>query len=331
MVIFLLVIISLLAIAQGGYVKDITGYGLTDGVYGMYDADLGIPRWDSSRNATAVMFGDNFEYQYLKGEWRSPSIVMYDSNFNPIGIPTSGNGISKQRVVQLWYYQHNNGQYTTVLPCDFIKIGSVWYVAVMVTAGLGNELRTEFWKSYDLVSWSGPVLVLNHPTHPGNVMLTFDVIGSYVYIFGTGGLNRNKPIWLWRNLVSQFPLGWWEPWGYDGRTWAWGNANENTPVLQGAYGELSFRYIGGKTVLSYFDVTNYKCTALATSYPWDNLYAANSVDFALGRTTSQLYGCYTSGDSVLGVTNGMKFTVSQWITSKNDPYKVMYFTGTLKA
>jgi hypothetical protein len=95
------------------------------------------------------------------------------------------------------FAQHNNPEYSTILPCDFIKIGSTWYVAVMVTKGLGNELRTEFWRSNDLVSWSGPILSLRHPGHPGNVMLTFDVIGDYVYIFGTGGLKRNMPIYMW--------------------------------------------------------------------------------------------------------------------------------------
>ncbi len=49
---------------------------MTDGVFAMYSADLGIARWDDARNATAVMFGDNFEFRYLRGEWRSPSIVM---------------------------------------------------------------------------------------------------------------------------------------------------------------------------------------------------------------------------------------------------------------
>jgi hypothetical protein len=250
------------------------------------------------------------------------------SNASPIIFP-AGNGISKTRVVQLWSYQHNNPDFSTVLPCDFIKIGSVWYVAVMVTRGLGNELRTEFWRSFDLVSWSGPILTLYHPSHPGNVMLTFDVIGNYVYIFGTGGLRRNMPIYLWRNPVNEFPMGWWEPWGFDGRNWDWGNANENTPVLDGLYGELSFRNIGGKTVLSFFDAGGYKCSALVVDYPWANLYAGHRIDYAVGWSTPQLYGCLISPDSKLGTPNGMRFIVSQWITGSDDPYKSMLFTGTL--
>lgn len=316
---------------SGGFVKDITGAGKTDGIFAMYGADLGIARWDSARNATAVMFGDNFEYQYLKGEWRSPSIIMYDNNYNPIGVPSGSNAISKSRVVQLWPYQHNNREYSTVLPCDFIKIGSVWFVAVMVTQGLGNELRTEFWKSTNLVSWQGPILTLQHPSHPGNVMLTFDVSGSYVYIFGTGGLQRNMPIYMWRNPVKDFPMGWWEPWGYNGNRWDWGIPNENTPILTGQYGELSFRIIGGKTVLSFFDAAKYECSAIVVDNPWSNFYAGHRVDYARGSSTPQLYGGYITPDSQLGTTNGMKFIVSQWVTSKNDPYRSMLFTDTLRA
>src|SRR5262249_39644401 len=160
------------------------------------------------------------------------------------------------------------------LPTDFIEVGDSWYVSVMVTQGLGNELRTEFWRSPDLVNWSGPILALSHqpqPLHPGNVMLTFDVIDSYVYIFGTGGLARDKPLWLWRNLVDQFPLGLWEPFGSDGSRWDWGIPNEDTPVLFGHFGEICFRYLDGKSVLSYFDASNYRMTARVVTNPWDNV------------------------------------------------------------
>jgi hypothetical protein len=186
--------------------------------------------------------------------------------------------------------------------------------------------------SGNLLTWSVGLgqLTLDHPSHPGNVMLTFDVIDSYVYIFGTGGLARDKPIWMWRNPVSDFPLGYWEPWGYNGN-WGWGIPNENTPVLDGSYGELSFRSIGGKSVLSFFNAGAYKCTAIVVDTPWSNWYTGNSVDYAKGSTTPQLYGGYISPESELGTTNGMKFIVSQWITSVNDPYKAMLFSDTLHA
>src|SRR4030095_6588366 len=104
-----------------------------------------------------------------------------------------------------------------ILPCDMIRIGSLWYMAAMVVGmgGLGNELRTVFWQSQDLVNWvkTDPYVRLDHPGHPGNVMITFDRIKDWVYIFGTGGLARNRPIWMWRCPADEFPHGYWEPWG----------------------------------------------------------------------------------------------------------------------
>jgi hypothetical protein len=63
--------------------------------------------------------------------------------------------------------------------------------------------------------------------------------------------------------------------------------------------------------------------------PWSNLYAAQTIDYAFGWSTPQLYGGYISPQSVVDNPNGMKFFVSQWNTSTNDPYRVMLFQGTL--
>lgn len=319
--------------AVGGFIQELTGAGRTDGVLDMYCADLGIPRWDPDRNAYAVMYGDNYQFRFKAGDWRSPSIVMYDENFTPIGVPTADPlGIEQRPVCQLWPYVHNNAEYSTVLPTDFIRVGDSWYVSVMVTQGLANELRTEFWRSPDLVNWSGPILSLPHqpqPLHPGNTMLTFDVIDTYVYLFGTGGLARNKPVWLWRNPVDQFPLGLWEPFGCNGTTWDWGTPNEDTPVLLGQYGELCFRYLDGKSVLSYFDACHYRMTARVVGNPWDYVDQAQVVDYAFGWSTPQLYGGYIWPQSKLDTPSGMKFVVSQWNTATDDPYHAMVFTATL--
>lgn len=172
-------------------------------------------------------------------------------------------------------------------------------------------------------------MTIAQPSHPGKVMLTFDRIDDYVYIFGTGCCQRDLPIWLWRTPVIDFPLGLWDPWGYNGSNWNWGIPNENTPIISGAYGELSFRCIGGKTVLSFFNAGEYKCSAVVVDNPWSDFYAGNWLDYAVGSSTPQLYGGYISPLSQLGSQGGMHFIVSQWITASNDPYKAMLFEGTL--
>jgi hypothetical protein len=316
-----------------GFVKPITGPGITTSV-GMEAADLGIPRWDTQRGANAVMFGDNFTNRGMQGEWQSPSIVMYDNNYDVLGIPTLTGIASEGTRRQLWDYPHNNPEYSTILPTDFIHVNGVWYVAAMVTAGLGNELRTVFWQSHNLVEWerTNPYVALHHPGgHPGDVMLTFDQIGDYVYTFGTGGLARDRGIWMWRMPADHFPIGWFEPWGWDGTKWAWGVPNENTPLLDGRYGELCFRAIQGNSVLSFFDAQEYKQTALTVINPTDDWAHANRCDYANGHDFPQLYGGYITPSSRLNEPNGMEFLVSQWNTASNDPYHVVLFEDTLQA
>jgi hypothetical protein len=321
-------------------IKAVTGVGITTSV-AMESADLGILRWDEQRGAVAAMFGDNFEFWKMQGEWQSPSIVMYDNDFNVLGVPTKDGIEPNGRRKQLFEYPHNNPDYTTILPCDFIRLGDWWYAALMVTAGLGHEKRTVFWRSKDLYDWvkTDPYIRLDHQddqgnpiNHPGNTMLTFDVMGDYVYTFGTGGLSRDRGIWLWRSKIDEFPYDYFEPWGMDGdQRWNWGTANELTPIISGRYGELCFRNLQSNCVLSFFDEKEYCQTALSTLKPNDDWSTANSVNYATGMDFPQLYGGYIAPSSKLNEPNGMKFLVSQWNTANNDPYHVVQFDDTLQA
>lgn len=304
-------------------IKDLTGTQIT-GRFGMAAADLGIMRWDTERGAIAVCFGDNFEFEGLKGEWRSPSFLMYDRDFNPVG-PPDGSG----RVKQTWQYDHNNPEFSTVLPCDFIRVADWWHIAVMVTKGLGHELRTEFWRSRDLLGWEYE-FALQHPGHPGNINLTFERIGDFVYIMGTGGLARDRGIWLWRNPAAEFPRGRWEPWGFDG-AWRWGAPNERTPVIGGRVGEINLRLVENRRVLSYFDAAALKMTARFVGSLTDNWLTARRDDYMQWPQMMFLYGGYIAPTSRL---DGMQYAVSQWDIrpgAGNRPYKVVLCAGTASA
>lgn len=310
----------------------VTGPGITSSVH-MEFADLGIMRWDPGRGAIAAMFGDNFSFGWGM-DWQSPSIVMYDSNYNVIGVPRPDNGIAQnQSRRQLWPYGHNNPYFDTVLPCDFIRVGDWWYVAVMLSKGPlerpNAQFATEFWRSRDLVRWEFTGPKFDHRfDHPGNTMLTFDQIGEWVYIFGTGGLTRDKPVWMWRNKASDFPHGYWEPWGWDGFRWGWGIPNEGTPMLRGRFGELCFRHLNGNCVLSYLE--GGRMTARTVAIPEHNWQdGANVIDYVNGFQIRNLYGGYISPLSRLNVNGGIKFFVSQWIDTSN--YRVYLVEGTLFA
>jgi Domain of unknown function (DUF4185) len=316
-------------------IKRTTGPGVSERV-NMVSADLGVVCWDPKRKCNVLVFGDNFAERYMRGEWQSPSIVCYDRNFDLLGIPAGTTDIiSSGNRRQALDYEHNAGGISTILPCDMLRIRNIWVMAAMIvgTGGLGDERATQFFSSPDLIKWTKFGPSLEHPGHPGNVMLTFDQIGDWVYVFGTGGLARNRPIWLWRCAADTFPEGLWEPWGLDqiSGVWNWGAPNERTPVLQGRYGELSFRQIQGQSVLSFFDVDAYACSALTQAKPTDDWSQANKVTYARGPEVFQLYGGYIDPASRLNQPNGMKFIVSQWNTQTNDPYCTMVFEDTLHA
>jgi len=315
------------------FIKRVTGPGVTERV-NMVSADLGVVAWDPKRKAYAYVFGDNFSERYLRGEWQSPSIVMYDENHDLLGIPAGTTDIiSSGNRRQALNYDHNAGGISTILPCDLMWLRGRWIMSAMIVGmgGLGDEKATQFFASNDLVNWVKILPSLEHPGHPGNVMLTHDVQGEWVYIFGTGGLARNRPIWLWRCKADTFPDGYWEPWGMDNVGWAWNNPNEHSPVLAGRYGELSFRFIQGQAVLGFFDVDEYSCAALTQTQVTDNWTQAHRVDYARGPEVYQLYGGYICPDSRLNEPDGMKFIVSQWNTQANDPYHVIAFHDTLYA
>lgn len=347
------------------FVKDVVGEGITTQM-SMACGDLGIMRWDNSRNCIAAMFGDNFSEPNLTGTWNGPSIVLYDADYNPEGIPSVNDqgfkSIGVNMPVQsLWStIEHTVDPPSTTLPTDFIWSPSTnsWIVSVMLTAGLGNELTTQFHTSTDLYTWNpNPILTLTHPSHPGNVLLTFDQIGNTVYIFGTGGLARNKPVWLWRCPANDFPLGYWEPYGHDDSAgWQWGTPNEATPILLGSYGELCFRsfQIAGEgssptnqtqqtiCLLSYFDAGDYCTSILMAASPEELLYNSTKQTFSYGElpsfaqqsvlldtpinVTPNLYGPYISPLSQLNTPNGVKLFLSQW---NNTHYKVSLHQTTL--
>jgi hypothetical protein len=304
-----------------GFVKDLVGPGITTSVQ-MEAADLGIARWDDARGANALMFGDNFTSVGLQGEWQSPSIVMYSDNFDVLGVPSVSSGIlsmcRKPNIVagkrsQLWPYNHEvngpPGTFSTVLPTDFIKLGDWWYVHVMVTRGLGHELWTEWQRSKDLVTWEWVSKL--EPPQPHRTMLTFDLIGDSVYLFGTGGLVRNQPIWAWRCAPEDIAN--WDKWI---------PLNGGNPVLDGQFGELCFRTVQGRSVLSYFDGPGYKCSARLAATPTDDWRLSPRIDYALGAQYPQLYGGYIVPHSKL---DKMGFVVSQWNTATNIPYKSSLF------
>jgi len=154
-------------------------------------------------------------------------------------------------------------------------------------------------------------------------MLTFDRWGEWIYIYATAGLQRDKPVYLYRCLVNEFPLGYWQSWGWKLQTgWAWDNPA--SPILEGQYGEICLRNRNGQAMFSYFnnDPNGRRVAVRTAADPLSNWYDSPERIIAHERDYPQLYGGY-QGD------NRKDILVSQWNTSTNDPYKVMLFREAL--
>ena len=299
------------------FLKNVTGKGLTTSI-ALELTDLGIMRWDADRNCIVAMFGDSFSFSWGQ-DWRAPVLACFDPDFNCLGVPVR-DGIATQPAKQLWDYGHNNPDFSTVLPCDFIRVGSTWFVAVMLTQGLGKEIMTEFWQSENLIDWELTGFGFPHPgSDPCTTMLSFDQFGDDVYVVGTHGLRRDGPVRMWKCSAAEFPKGEWLP------------VNDGNPILGGRYGELCLRNVQGNAVLSFFDELNYQQSAVCVADPDDDWGQGNRVDYVTGQQLPQLYGGYISPDSKLDVPNGMKFFVSQWLTDGNREYHVVAYADTLPA
>jgi len=289
------------------------------------NTDLGILRWDEARDCLVGMFGDTDPWG---DNWKSPVVMCFDRDYRFIGIPGVVDGVQVVEqgfARQLWAYPHNNPVFSTVLPTDFIRLGGWWYVSVMVTQGLGNEVWVEFQRSRDLVTWEHTGKYISPKEHPNMVMLSYDVFGDWVYIVGTGGLKRNMAVYMWRNKIEEFPHG----------EWVVANVAGFDPILFEPSGELCLRNVDDAAVLSRFvnEQNNWRVEASVLDEPGKEWTSVTPVRVADHLEFPQLYGGFLSPLSKLGVQDGAKWFVSQWdtVSGDNDPYKVMLCKGTLPA
>lgn len=298
------------------FLREVTGQSTAQ--VGVQLTDLGITRYDPNRNCIIAVYGDTFDGRWGE-DWRSPVILCHDTELNCIGYPGPNNTITAYgRAPQALTYEHNNGRFSTILPCDIIYLNGCWYLAAMPTAGLGNEQQTWFWKSRNLIDWEDAGVGFDHPAADSHTtMLSFDQFGEWVYVAGTHGLRRDGNVKLWRCRADTFPKGTWEP------------RNGGEPILYGKHGELCLREVDGNAVLAFFDAARYCVAAICVASPDDPWLQGNRVTVVAGQELPQLYGGYILPGSTLDTPNGVKFSVSQWVTSDNSKYHVLAYSATL--
>ncbi|MGO1974901.1 MAG: DUF4185 domain-containing protein [Propionibacteriaceae bacterium] len=312
-------------------VADLTGPGLTTR-FRMEATDLGIPA-TTPDGRTLWVFGDTFEQAHVGGGWWRSPVGLYSTTTDlNTGVTWSG-AVGGDAAEQFWDYPHDNPEFSTVLPSDVITIGGAMYLHAMVTKGLHNVVWTEIWRSDDSgETWQHTGAEFPADAHGGLFQCLSWAEGDdgWVYVYSTS-FTRSRPIILTRVRAEKIadPTAY-EPWGHNG-SWGWGNPA--TPILEGAFGELCLRPLGGKWVLTWFNGATaenggYKIEGLIMDTPTSNLYEAHRETLIRGGAwgneddshVAQLYGGYIIPGSTL---DDLHLSVSQWNTDAGWPYRVM--------
>lgn len=308
-------------------IGDLTGPGLTTS-FRMEATDLGVPTVTPDGRMLFI-FGDTFENaQVGSGWWRSPVGLYSTTTDLNAGVQWSG-AVGGDVAQQLWEYDHNNPEYSTILPSDVITIGDSIYLHVMANQGLGNVVWTEIWRSDDNgATWVNTGARFAPDLHGGMFQLWTWEQGDdgFVYVFSTE-FTRSKPMILHRVPVEALtdPNAY-EPWGYRDGAWDWGNPP--TPVLEGRFGEMCLRRFGNQWVLTWFNEADYRIDGMLIDSPVANLYEAYRRTLLWGTSwdneddshIAQLYGGYIIPGSTI---DELHLSVSQWNTTENWPYRVM--------
>jgi hypothetical protein len=311
--------------ARASKIANLTGPGRTDR-FGVGGTDLGVSTLAPDGTLVAA-FGDTFDGPVGSPGWRSPVVLLGDAASVPQGVRWTGPDGRAEQVVR---YPHGGRiageRVTTILPTDAITVADTVYLHVMVCEELGRVHWTQFLRSRDSGrSWE-PVPVGR--TDPMAEIVTLEHGGDgWIYALSTG-FRRDAGLHLHRLRSVEDPH--WEPWGHRDGAWAWGNPP--TPVLTGAFGELSLRSLPDGWVLVLFDEAGYRIDALRLTGPTDDLFRAprttlldgcawGAEDHSRGRV-AQLYGPAVLPGSTLA---DLHLAVSQWHTAEGWPYRAMQF------
>lgn len=311
-------------------VCNLTGPGTSSAAFGVVATDLGIAVRQPD-GQMAYIFGDTFSGGGVgQGDWRSPVLLR-----SPPGLPSgciqftsaAGGNYAKQIID---YDRVANPGISTWLPSDAITIGDRMYLHVIANSGLGNVVKSQIaysddngenWTLSDTAVWAADA-----NDHLMQLWTWERGDDGYVYIFSTKFISRDRSLILHRVPEDQLlnPSAY-EPWGWNGSQWGWGNLATIVLGADERLGELSLRRIEGTWVLAYFNAREYSITVKVLPHgPTSNLYTAPTYAPVLGghwgdggeRSTApirvaQVYGAYIHPDSTL---HNLHLILSQWNT-----------------
>ncbi|MFJ8430884.1 DUF4185 domain-containing protein [Kitasatospora sp. NPDC094019] len=293
--------------------------------------DLGIPVRCPDGTLLFVC-GDTFGGDEVgAGDWNAPVGLRSSSarldNLRIDGVVRGEHGIS------LVDEPHNpvGGAFTTAIPSDAFVVDGVMYMHLM-RGVIYDTHHTDFWRSTDngetweyLCQWPGDL-------HGGQFQQkTYAVADDgYCYVLSTV-FDREAESGMLLHRVRQDRLGEpdaYEPWGFADGGWRW-NAPAPTTVLgTRRWGELCFRAMDGKYVLTWLNMDPLSIRAMVFPLPTSDLTRTLEQTMILpgspGQEVGGLVASPYGGFVVPGSTFGdFHIVVSQWYDTRN--YRIMQY------
>ncbi|MER7669764.1 DUF4185 domain-containing protein [Kitasatospora sp. NPDC096128] len=294
--------------------------------------DLGIPV-QCPDGTMLFVCGDTFDGdQVFTGQWNAPVGLRSSSadlnNLRIDGIVRGAYGIS---LVDEPHTPVGDTAHTTAIPSDAFVVDGVMYMPLM-RGVIYDTHHTDFWRSTDngqtweyLCQWPGDL-------HGGQFQQkTYAVADDgYCYVLSTV-FNRDVESGMLLHRVRKESLGTpdaYEPWGYADGTWQWNAPAPTTVFGTRKWGEICFRAMDGKYVLTWLNTDPLSIRAMVFALPTSDLTRtleqAMILPCAPGQETANFVASPYGGFVIPGSTFGnFHIVVSQWYDLTN--YRIMQY------
>ena len=324
----------------------VAGTGSNPGVPGIGAVDLGEVVTTPSGRHLAI-FGDSFSGAAAFAGAHYPSVAV-PVTFGVRGAPTFGPPLTGPDGANVLFRPPAQAAGRNTLPAgsivlrdgttymlvvgtvDLNPVGGSWLTRVTDTPSLGWDPVPGSWRPWTPKAAPGPAnrhpgtAVGGHPTQISG----YQAGDGTVYIVADA-FDRSQPVTLYRVAPERVAdRASWQPWIGDG--WGVPGIPATAAISADRFGELSFRQIGGRAVLSGFNSTTgiWQVEVRVADDPvrifsdGTPTVVAHNDPGTTAVSVLQPYGGYLLPTSTL---SNLNLFVSQWITATNATYCVLLF------
>ncbi|KJS60072.1 DUF4185 domain-containing protein [Streptomyces rubellomurinus] len=313
-------------------VKNLSGLAET-GPFGAPWTDLGIPVRCPDGTMLFVC-GDTFDGSGVgDGDWYAP-VGLRSSSADPNNLRIDG-VVGGDHARSLVDEPHTwvGDKRTTAIPSDAFVVNGVMYMHLM-RGVIYDTHHTDFWRSTDngetweyLCQW--PADLYGGQFQQKTYAVADD---GYCYVLSTV-FNRDVESGMLLHRVRQDSLGnpdAYEPWGFTDSGWQWNAPAPTTVFGTRKWGEICFRAMDGKYVLTWLNMDPLSIRAMVFPLPTSDLTRTLEQTMILpcapGQEAGNLVLSPYGGFVVPGSTFGdFHIVVSQWYVPDPTIYRIMQY------